>query len=131
MLINVKDADIQVFPYRPHEPIKIPLGRKLERIEVDSDLANSLTPVEIRPGLLIGTITGTLAANDNKFELKPLTKSHLQSLQSTPGVNIPPTRYTYGALDVTNLMQRLIKSGIFDAKLEQTANGALIQMVKS
>ena len=129
LMIDMKDNGIQVHTYRPYEQVRISLHRQFERIDIDSELAANLTPVEIKPGLLVSTVTGSLAAKDNKFELKPLTKTQLHTLQSVPGFNIPPTQYNYGTLDVTLLMQKLIKIGIFDAKLEQSANGAIIQMV--
>jgi hypothetical protein len=128
-MVDLKDTDIQVFAYRPQEPIKVQLKRQLERIDVHSELAHNLMPVEVRPGLMVGTITGSLEAKDNRFELQPLTRTHVQSLQSSPTRGVPPTQYTYGNLDVTALLQRLIKSGILDAKLEQTSTGALIKMV--
>ena len=37
-----------------------------ESIRIDADLASSLTPAEVRPGVAVATVTGDLRAKDNK-----------------------------------------------------------------
>ena len=44
----------------------------LEHLEISSALAKSLTPVEIRPGVAVATVTGNLVVRDNTFTLHML-----------------------------------------------------------
>ena len=37
-----------------------------ETIRIDADLASSLVPSELRPGVAVATVTGGLRAKDNK-----------------------------------------------------------------
>ena len=43
-----------------------------EHLEISSALAKSLTPVEIRPGVAVATVTGNLVVRDNTFTLHML-----------------------------------------------------------
>ena len=43
-----------------------------ENIQISSELAASLTPVEIRPGVAVATVTGNLVVRDNSYTLNPL-----------------------------------------------------------
>ena len=128
----MNNTSIKLFNYKINEPIKIQLTRLLEKIDINSELAASLTPIEIKPGLMISTITGTLTAKNNRFEINALNKSQIQQLQSEFNVNhLPPFSYNYGQLDVNSLLQKLIKEGYTDAKLEQLANNCTIINLKN
>ena len=41
-------------------------------MEITSELAESLTPIEIRPGVAVATVTGNLMVRDNKYTLHVL-----------------------------------------------------------
>ena len=43
-----------------------------ENIQISSALAASLTPVEIRPGVAVATLTGNLVVRDNTYTLNIL-----------------------------------------------------------
>ena len=43
-----------------------------ENIQISSALAGSLTPVEIRPGVAVATVTGNLVVKDNTYTLNTL-----------------------------------------------------------
>ena len=78
------------FTFRKNDVLKIPLIRKLgnnrswytirrklrfcvvENIQISSALASSLTPVEIRPGVAVATVTGNLVVRDNTYTLNTL-----------------------------------------------------------
>jgi len=95
-------------------------------------LASSLLPVEIRPGVSLATVTGTLQAKDNKFELEPLTKSQIQELTSvTPTQTVPPVNYTYGSFELQTLLHLLSQAGIYDVTSEQTQTGFMITLVRT
>lgn len=99
-----------MFPYKINEPIKINLPRILERIDINSELAENLVPVEIKPGLLISTITGTLTAKNNRFEINALNKSQIQQLQVEYDIkNLPPSNYNYGQLGIVKKSDFIIK----------------------
>jgi len=68
----VIDVDITTLTFQKNDIIKIPLVRKLEHLEISSALAKSLTPVEIRPGVAVATVTGNLVVRDNTFTLHML-----------------------------------------------------------
>ncbi|RWS13077.1 integrator complex subunit 9-like protein [Dinothrombium tinctorium] len=122
-------AECETHVYKRNETIKIPLKRNFEKISISSELANSLVPSEIRPGLSIATITGLLVAKDNKYELKPLKKNEIQeAIGSKPGLSLPPLSYTWGTLDLQVLMQKLINIGIYDTTIEQTSNGCIVHL---
>lgn len=129
--IDVSNTNIKLFSYKLNEPIKIQLTRLLERIDINSELAANLIPIEIKPGLMISTITGTLTAKNNRFEINALNKTQIKQLQTEFDVNLPPFNYNYGQLDVNSLLQKLIKEGITDAKLEQLANNCTIINLKN
>lgn len=131
LVIDVSDTNIKLLSYKLIEPVKIQMIRLLERVDINSELAANLTPIEIKPGLMISTITGTLTAKNNRFEINALNKSQIQALQSEFDVNLPPFNYTYGQLDVAGLLQKLAKEGISDAKLEQLANNCTIIHLKN
>ena len=54
----VMDCDIQTFPFHKHDILKVPLVRRLENIEISSQLAARLLPLELRPGLAVATVSG-------------------------------------------------------------------------
>ncbi|RWS27634.1 cleavage and polyadenylation specificity factor-like protein [Leptotrombidium deliense] len=125
----IDSGEFKTIVYRRNETIKVSLKRRFERIEIDSDLAASLTPVEIRPGFSMATITGVLVAKDNKFRVYPLTKNEIQEyLSNKPGQSLPPLIYTWGSLDVSLMLQKLINAGIYDASVEHTQNGCIVHL---
>ena len=78
-------ADVPLHTFGRHETIKIPVHNinfttrifrtksahsqvksERETIRIDADLASSLTPSELRPGVAVATVTGDLRAKNNK-----------------------------------------------------------------
>lgn len=119
---------IELITYRKTEPVQIKLGRQYERAEMDSELAASLNPFEIRPGLSMVSLSCILDPKNNKYRLKPLTKPELQVLGNQPAV-LPPKHYTVGTLDLPKFIKLLAKAGITDTRIEQTSNGCVIALV--
>ena len=58
--------EIPKFTFSRYESIKLPLKQKFESVTVDTELAEQLQPVEVRPGLALATITGNLEVKNNK-----------------------------------------------------------------
>jgi len=42
----------------------------------------------------------------------------------------PPTKYTWGSLDPSIVMQKLVQDGITQAKIQHTTNGFIITLVR-
>lgn len=118
--------------FKRNDTIKIPLTRKFERIEIDADLSANMLPNEVRPGLSVATITGNLQAKDNRFHVQSLSRTQLQDLNNwTPGKpTLPPKNYSYGSLDLQLFMQKLVKANLYDATIEQTPSGCVVQLVR-
>ena len=58
--------EIPKFTFSRYESINLPLKQKFESVTVDTELAEQLRPVELRPGLALATITGNLDVKNNK-----------------------------------------------------------------
>ncbi|XP_015788512.1 integrator complex subunit 9 [Tetranychus urticae] len=119
----------ELITYKRNETIRIKLNRKYERAAIDSELASSLVPVELKSGVSVATVTGTLIAKDNKFKLETLTANEINEIRrNKQGQAIPPQFYTYGTLNLPMFMQLLGKAGIYDATIEQTPNGCIVHL---
>ena len=93
-------------------------------------MASNLVPVEVRPGISIVTVTGSLLAKDNKFKLQLLTKSQIHELSDeSPTHTLPPLHYTWGSIDLQLFMSLLSKAGIYDAVVDQNPNGCVVHIV--
>ncbi|XP_038051929.1 integrator complex subunit 9-like [Patiria miniata] len=137
----VVEAEVAPTPYKRGSVLHLPIKRRLERIEITPELAGSLAPIEVKPGVFVSTVTGTITARDNKYILQEAPK---QALPSTPssqpirkrkreddgGVSetAHPKQYVYGNLEVEELVQALAKNGITDVKVEDTASGHIIHL---
>uniref|UniRef100_A0A1Q3F5E0 Putative cleavage and polyadenylation specificity factor cpsf subunit n=1 Tax=Culex tarsalis TaxID=7177 RepID=A0A1Q3F5E0_CULTA len=127
-------ADKMIIKFKRGEVIKLPLKRKRSRIYLDPQMARTLVPHEIQPGVTISTLTGVLHVKDNIHDLHPLEpspeelaeeqakqskKPHLQ--QPPPGQNrLRHVKYEWGTLDVNLFLKKLAQDGITDIKVEQS-----------
>ena len=70
-VVKTNQTTSEIFAF--HFGIKFDiLNMCLEHLEISSALAKSLTPVEIRPGVAVATVTGNLVVRDNTFTLHML-----------------------------------------------------------
>jgi integrator complex subunit 9 len=128
MVVDPDESNL--IKYTTNEIYKVKLRREFERIEVDSELAATLSPIEVRSGISLATLTCSLVAKNNKFQLKQLTQAQINELiNSKQSQTIPPRYYHYGTLDLPLFMQLLSKAGIYDARIEQTSNGCIVHVV--
>lgn len=81
LVINAP-KECNVIPFRRGETVNLSLKRRFAKITLDPEISNSLVPVELRPGITLATVTGSLEVKDNSFKLKPLTKSQLKNVSS-------------------------------------------------
>jgi len=147
----VIETDVNTITFQKNDILKIPLVRKYENLEISSELAESLTPVEIRPGVAVATVTGNLMVRDNKYTLhvlqdeedgeitrvkreadsEPDKKRKKRNRRSQSGdkeskfplTKQKPSHYIYGTLNSTDFVNKLVTRGITDAKVESGENG--------
>lgn len=56
--------------FKRGEVIKLPLKRKKGRVFIEPELAGTIIPNEIRPGLSLASVTGELEVKDNVYTIK-------------------------------------------------------------
>lgn len=137
-------ADVPIHTFGRHETIKIPVKSERETIRIDPDLASSLTPSELRPGVAVATLTGDLKAKDNKYELRQLKDPPPREIPAkrkrdhrgtalaqagdastlVPAKSRCPSEYTFGKLNVREFVQRLQAVGFADARVEGGDDGS-------
>ncbi|XP_072042654.1 integrator complex subunit 9-like [Amphiura filiformis] len=140
----VIEADPAPMSFHRGEVLNLPIRRHSEKIELTPELANSLAPTEVKPGILVSTVTGILNARDNRFILEELPRPPSNGASQSPvprkrkrdddlsalsGVH--PKQYVYGTLDLEEFVQSLIKHGIPDVKVEETASGHIVLLAQS
>ena len=118
----VLDLDETPITYSEHQVISLGLQRKLETASLSPDLALSLNPVTIRPGLNTATVSAVLHVQDNKYVLKALADEEEASDHNLSRC------YPYGSLSVDDVVQRLAQAGLTDAKVEEDAGGYIITL---
>jgi len=132
------DGDIPTHKYNKFDILKLPIERSFENISIDQELAQSLIPSEVRPGVALATITGRLVVRDNKCTLLPISVKNAKDSASikkrgrtSPSSTVPvialdkqrPAHYLYGKLNTNEFVQKLATRGITDAKVEAGPNG--------
>ncbi|KAK3862635.1 hypothetical protein Pcinc_031522 [Petrolisthes cinctipes] len=100
--------------YRWGGVVSVRAGKGLGRVSLDPQLALSLNPTTIRPGLNTSTLTAALHVQDNKYVLKPVEDGEEESCPASL-----PRCYPYGNLNVDDLVQRLAQAGLTDARVEE------------
>lgn len=108
--------------YRRSEVLNLPIRRRYEQIDLDPELAATLVPTEIKPGVSIATVSSVLVSKDSKHTLKPLPKGSNGKVQ---GYTVPQP-YVWGSPDVQQFVKLLKKAGIDDVKVEEGRGGGHI-----
>nr|CAD7204164.1 unnamed protein product [Timema douglasi] len=128
----VIDTDRPTIPYKRDEVHSLPLKRKLTPAGISTSLTEKLSPIEVRAGLSLATVTGELKVADNKYSIQALPsitgKKRLRSADDL--LRIKPENYTWGSLNVDDFIQKISLEGITDAKVEQSSAGYIIHMPK-
>ncbi|KAE8287137.1 Integrator complex subunit 9 [Larimichthys crocea] len=92
-------------PYRRCSVLNLPFRRRYERVYILPELANSLVPSEIKPGISLATVSAVLHSKDNKHTL--------QSVPKPPPM--PPSK-------------KRKRHGITEVKVEETADGHILHL---
>ncbi|XP_064127973.1 integrator complex subunit 9 isoform X2 [Loxodonta africana] len=127
------DCQPPAMSYRRAEVLALPFKRRYEKIEIMPELADSLVPMEIKPGISLATVSAVLHTKDNKHVLQPPPRS----TQPTSGKkrkrvsdDIPDCKVLKpllsGSIPVEQFVQTLEKHGFSDIKVEDTAKGHIV-----
>ncbi|NWI15965.1 INT9 protein, partial [Crypturellus soui] len=119
--------------YRRAEVLTLPYKRRYEKIEIMPDLADSLVPLEIKPGISLATVSAVLHTKDNKHVLQlppkppqaPASKKRKRVSDDVPEGK-PPKPLLSGSIPVEQFVQTLEKHGFSDVKVEDTAKGHIV-----
>lgn len=130
----VVDSQPPPLPYRRADVISLPVKRHYERIEIAPELADSLIPMEIKPGVAVATVVGSLSTRDNKHTLQMLPKVaqpcgiRKRKCAEDAVESKPPRPLLWGSLSIDQFLQSLAKHGIMDARVEDSADGHVIHL---
>lgn len=110
-------TDRTVIPYKWGDVINLPLKRKQGQVFIDKNVASKIQPIEIKPGVSLSTITGSLNVKDNIHNIQDgnIDKNFNKHV-----------RYEWGTLNITELLQKLQQEGINDAKVESHGGNIVV-----
>lgn len=74
--------------FKRGEVIKLPLKRKKGRVFIEPELASSIIPIEVRPGLSLASVTGELEVKDNVYTIKVITNMYRVKINMSFKINI-------------------------------------------
>ncbi|NXK53632.1 INT9 protein, partial [Chauna torquata] len=119
--------------YRRAEVLTLPYKRRYEKIEIMPELADSLVPLEIKPGISLATVSAVLHTKDNKHVLQlppkppqpPASKKRKRVSDDVPECK-PLKPLLSGSIPVDQFVQTLEKHGFSDIKVEDTAKGHIV-----
>lgn len=63
--------DIPRFVFDRYESIELPLKIHFEQINLDPMLAAGVTPIEVRPGVALASVIGSLEVTNNRQDVIP------------------------------------------------------------
>ncbi|XP_032881829.1 integrator complex subunit 9 [Amblyraja radiata] len=129
------DCQPSPMAYRRAEVLTLPFKRRYEKIELMPDLAESLIPSEIKPGISMATVSAVLQTKDNKHILRSLPKPVQQPtgkkrkrLNDEIPEFKPPKPLLCGSITIEQFVQSLEKHGITDVKVEDTPEGHIVHL---
>uniref|UniRef100_H3AA58 Integrator complex subunit 9 n=1 Tax=Latimeria chalumnae TaxID=7897 RepID=H3AA58_LATCH len=110
------DCQTPPMSYHRAEVLTLPFKRRYEKIEIMPDLADSLVPLEIKPGIAVATVSAVLHTKDNKHLLQPppkpvqppATKKRKKLNEEAPDLK-PPKPLLSGSIPVDQFAQMLEK----------------------
>uniref|UniRef100_W5LH74 Integrator complex subunit 9 n=1 Tax=Astyanax mexicanus TaxID=7994 RepID=W5LH74_ASTMX len=121
--------------YRRCSVLGLPFRRRYERIHLLPELAKSLVPSEIKPGVSVATVSAVLQSKDNKHVLQPVpkpvpvppSKKRKRLMEEVPDL-LSPKPLLSGAVPLEAFLASLHKSGITEVKVEETADGHILHL---
>uniref|UniRef100_A0A2K5E3K7 Integrator complex subunit 9 n=1 Tax=Aotus nancymaae TaxID=37293 RepID=A0A2K5E3K7_AOTNA len=127
------DCQPPAMSYRRAEVLALPFKRRYEKIEIMPELADSLVPMEIKPGISLATVSAVLHTKDNKHLLQPPPrpaqptsgKKRKRVSDEVPDCKVLKPLLS-GSIPVEQFVQTLEKHGFSDIKVEDTAKGHIV-----
>uniref|UniRef100_A0A9L0RH99 Integrator complex subunit 9 n=1 Tax=Equus caballus TaxID=9796 RepID=A0A9L0RH99_HORSE len=127
------DCQPPAMSYRRAEVLALPFKRLFEKIEIMPELADSLVPMEIKPGISLATVSAVLHTKDNKHVLQPPPrpapptsgKKRKRASEDIPDCKVLKPLLS-GSIPVEQFVQTLEKHGFSDVKVEDTAKGHIV-----
>ncbi|KAM7053730.1 LOW QUALITY PROTEIN: integrator complex subunit 9-like [Molossus nigricans] len=119
--------------YRRAEVLALPFKRRYEKIEITPELADSLVPMDIKPGISLATVSAVLHTKDNKHVLQPPPrpapptggKKRKRVSDDIPDCKVLKPLLS-GSIPVEQFVQTLEKHGFSDIQVEDTAKGHVV-----
>uniref|UniRef100_A0A3B5LKL4 Integrator complex subunit 9 n=1 Tax=Xiphophorus couchianus TaxID=32473 RepID=A0A3B5LKL4_9TELE len=122
-------------PYRRCSVLNLPFRRRYERVYILPELANSLVPSEVKPGVSVATVSAVLQSKDNKHTLQSVPKAppvapskKRKRVMEEPPVTMAPKPLLSGAVPLEAFLATLQKHGITEVKVEETADGHILHL---
>ncbi|KAB0382123.1 hypothetical protein FD755_004040 [Muntiacus reevesi] len=127
------DCQPPAVSYRRAEVLALPFKRRNEKIEIMPELADSLVPMEIKPGISLATVSAVLHTKDNKHVLQPPPrpaqptggKKRKRASDDIPDCKVQKPLLS-GSIPVDQSVQALERHGFSDIKVEDAAKGHLV-----
>ncbi|XP_048237856.1 integrator complex subunit 9-like isoform X1 [Haliotis rufescens] len=113
--------------YKRGEILSLPIKRQYESIQLHPELAETLEPMEVKPGTAVSMVTGFLEVRDNNYILKPMQK------EAVPGDKrkldgSKSKSYLFGSPNIQSFVDDLGKAGVSCIKVEETGSGTIIHL---
>uniref|UniRef100_A0A8C4TFN7 Integrator complex subunit 9 n=3 Tax=Erpetoichthys calabaricus TaxID=27687 RepID=A0A8C4TFN7_ERPCA len=129
------DVQMPLMAYKRCSVLTLPFRRSFERIEILPQLADSLMPIEMKPGVSVATISATLHSKDNKHVLQPplktmvppLSKKRKRVIEESTELKAPKPLLS-GTIPVELFLATLHKNGITEVKMEDTSEGHILHL---
>uniref|UniRef100_A0A3P9Q0R5 Integrator complex subunit 9 n=1 Tax=Poecilia reticulata TaxID=8081 RepID=A0A3P9Q0R5_POERE len=122
-------------PYRRCSVLNLPFRRRYERVYILPELANSLVPSEVKPGVSVATVSAVLQSKDNKHTLQSVPKAppvapskKRKRVMEEPPMTMAPKPLLSGAVPLEAFLATLQKHGITEVKVEETADGHILHL---
>ncbi|KAK3764323.1 hypothetical protein RRG08_008805 [Elysia crispata] len=117
--------------YKQGEILSLPIKRQFETVQMEPELADTLEPIEVKPGAAVSMVTAELVARDNKYILKPLPReAKLLGKRRPDGSLLWRKPYIFGSPGLHVIVDTLKQHGFSSLKVEESEQGAIIHLMK-
>ncbi|CAK8681318.1 unnamed protein product [Clavelina lepadiformis] len=106
--------------------LSLNVKRKHEMVDLEPELASSLLPSEILPGVLMAPISAQIVTRDNKHILKPIHKRTSIGRKRKFHEEVVHRPLLCGKLNVGSFVENLKQEGLADVKVEEGSAGKII-----
>ncbi|XP_030745893.1 integrator complex subunit 9 [Sitophilus oryzae] len=117
-LVIHSNPDVNLIPYKWGEVVNLPLKRKQGQIFIETEVAKKIVPVEIKPGISLSTITGSLKVKDNVHNIQDISSDYKLLNKNV--------KYEWGSVNINEFKLKLLQEGITDAKVESLGGNVVV-----